>query len=547
MKKFWFISMVYLLLSACNDPYENTTYLVYDSSPAAAYMNAHPETFSEWVNILQYTNMYNALNQANSMYTCFAPNNEAVKAFFTKKGVGSIQELGDEYALDLVKFHVIYGSLSPDRFTEGAIVYTTNASGDRLTINFGTGGANAIYVNGEARVQEVADTMTNGYVYVLDAMLTPLVETLYDRVEQNNDRYSIFKEAIETTGWSKRLDTPYDTTYTNYGSMVLTKKNFTLLAVPNDVFQEQGIATLEQLKQHLHVSNTNYTSKENELWRYVSYHLLSGTYYKDDLYKLDGNDTVRLMGTNDINSALTITLTGGKYYLNYEAGKVSLQEGQTNILAKNGTIHEVDGLLEVCSPEPTTVNWDFCDQPDIAAVVGSILYQQLPAAEQKVGFSPTRVTSYSWIANSTATPVATWPPLGYATEKGSGGVGNYGALNYDMLSVNLGYLGSFSTHTPVLIKGKYKVEIYYAYGISLKDFRTNGSKCQVSFDGTPKEIMIYKGIENKQGIYSLVIYNMLEFETTTAHDFKLVLMDALASTDKSYRLQLDYIKFSPIK
>ncbi|MDR1414863.1 MAG: DUF5108 domain-containing protein [Odoribacteraceae bacterium] len=551
MKKSWLISWVCLLAVACNDPYENTTFLVNDSSPTAAYLEAHAESFSEWVSILHYTNMFNALNQADLIFTSFVPDNAAVKAFYSQKGVESIEGLGEAYAQELVRYHVVPSGIPAERFTEGYAVYASTYSGDRLVINFREGGAGAIYVNDIAHLTQIPDTVVNGYIYVLDAVLPPMVETISDRVS-NDSRYAIFKEALNETGWLSRLSVPYDTTFNNFGGFVLTKKNFTVLAVADDVFQANGINNLAALKSHLGASTTDYTATTNPLWQYVAYHIISGSLFAEDMNHFETNDTMKLLSTNEGGSVLAITRTGGEFFLNYEGEQLQLVDARSNQELKNGVIHEVDGLMEMWTPDPVIVDWDLCNFPDIAEIVNKTnpaIYHNVDGTEYKVAFTPEAVTSYTWTGNATKTSTSTWPVLGLATEKtGSINGGNYGAMFHDMLSVNVGYLGSFETKTPVIIKGQYKVELFFGYGTSLNTFRANGSKCQFSFDGTPKEALMYKTVTtNAVGLFSVVIAEMIEFEATAAHAFKLVVMDPLASTNSDYRLQLDYIKFTPIK
>ena len=115
-----------------------------------------------------------------------------------------------------------------------------------------------------------------------------------------------------------------------------------------------------------------------------------------------------------------------------------------------------------------------------------------------------------------------------------------------MLIINLGYLGSVKMKTPVLLKGKYKVELYYACAGSLSGFINGGSKCQFSFDNNANEVYVYDGAKASVGIYNLTMFNEIEFDQTTQHDFKVLLLDSRATTDGVYRLQLDYVKFIPI-
>ena len=82
---YWMLLII--LCTACNDPYEGDTFSVYDIQPAATYLSSRSGEFSEWISIMKYADLYNAVNQATQYFTLFVPTNEAVKAFYTKKGI----------------------------------------------------------------------------------------------------------------------------------------------------------------------------------------------------------------------------------------------------------------------------------------------------------------------------------------------------------------------------------------------------------------------------------------------------------------------------
>ena len=77
-------------LCSCSDPYANTAYIEdMKEVPAATYLNENPETYSLWVELLKYTDLYNTIN-LNSSYTCFVPDNDAMNAYLkSKDGNGS--------------------------------------------------------------------------------------------------------------------------------------------------------------------------------------------------------------------------------------------------------------------------------------------------------------------------------------------------------------------------------------------------------------------------------------------------------------------------
>jgi uncharacterized surface protein with fasciclin (FAS1) repeats len=551
------IFLVALVLFACDDPYEDETFQAYDLYPTGTYLDSRQDEFSGWIEILHFADLYNAVNQASKTYTCFVPDNDAVDAFLKEKGVSSVQELGKEYVRNLVHYHIIEGEVEQKEFLLGGRLTKPTISEDYLSVSFDEaegGGVNSVFINDEARVEELAKETTNGLVYVLNDVLTPLVETIYDRLGEN-ENYSIFKDAVDLTGWSKKLNTPYDTTYFEGGAMSVIKRNFTLFVVNNDIFSSNSIKSVEELINTLGAS-ADYTSEDNALNEYVAYHLLSQTKYEEDLFPFSEEDSTLIWDTQTPKQVFSTNHVNGENYINYSYSAedgIQVIEDKTDIPAKNGILHEIDGLMPVWSPAPMTVIWDICDYSDVASVVNAYgaenelgdCFQVFQSSEHQISLMNTDITSYAWEANSTS---STWTQLGYLlTKANSGSTDNtYGANLNDMLVINLGYMGWVSMPSPVILKGRYKVELYYACAGSLSDFINGGSKCRFSLDDESSEVYVYDGAKASVGIYSLTMFDEIEFDETVDHNFKIVLMDSRATSHSSYRLQLDYVKFIPI-
>lgn len=555
MKKYLFLFSLLALFFACDDPYEGTSYDVIDVYPAGNYLESRSEDFSEWITILKYADLFNAINEAGETFTILAPTNDAVQAFYEAKGVSSIEDLGKTYAKALVKYHVINDEIDEKEFLIGGKLTTETVSGDYLTISYGTSGddADVVYVNGEAQVTELANEVSNGLIYTLNGVLTPLVETIYDRLDQD-DSYSIFKEAVEMTGWDDALSTVSDTVYSDNGVMSVVSKKYTLLAVSNDVFANEGVSTVSGLVSLLGASD-DYSSEDNSLYQYISYHILSQAQYVEDLFPFDENDSTVIWSTKASQQVLSTSSISGSNYFNYSkesASGISLVD--SDIEAKNGVVHSVDNYMPIFTPDPLTVIWDLANYDDVESAVnaygadndlGDIFQIAQESGENWITFDEDAVTSYTWKAYSSA---GSYPTVGYMlTKTTDGGLTNtYGAYKNDFLVLNLGYLGNVSMSTPTILPGKYKVELYYACASSLATFVNGGSLCKVSMDSDSEEVYVYDGANASVGIYSMTLFDEITFDTTDDHTFKLVILDSRATTNSSYRLQLDYIKFTPI-
>lgn len=546
---------------SCDDPYENTTFQVYDMNPASTYLESRSDDFSEWIAILKYADLFNAVNQATQVFTLFVPDNQAVQEFYQKKGVNSIKDLGYDYARNLAQYHIMSDSITLDVFIQGGKLEAKTLSEDYLTVSFdqssSDGGTKALLLNDEAKVTETALKVSNGYIYVLGGVLSPLVETTYDRLAQYQDPCTILEKALEVTGWKDSLNVIADTIKLENGKKRYYKRNYTLMGVTDAVFAKDGINSFDALKSLLTAGN-DYTNRENSLNRYVAYHILDGTHYYEDMFSFDEGATKKLWGTKATNEMVqTSKEEDNKLYLNFEETGLQLVSGATDIVAKNGIVHFVNNYMPVWQPKPATVLFDVCDYPEVRSYIltngeSGQKYQQFSTAEIRTSVKDLPCYTLSISSSGVGSPLATFGYLDYFTTKNSGNW--YGTTkNNDMLILNIGYMGSISMKTPAIIKGKYKVTLQFGYATSQNFIRqmtdgSNGGQMKLSFDGEhAATISPYTSITSSVlNVYKFVAYEELEFTTTTAHDFKIVVMDPAASTHSSYRLYIDYLLFEPI-
>ena len=105
-------------------------------------------------------------------------------------------------------------------------------------------------IGGEGEVYQMGVSAYNGKIYALSRAMTPLVETVYDRLVDGG-RSSLMVEALKATGWDKRLSTVVDTIYDEKNSRIITHRYFTVLNVSDAAFQRAGIGSLDELRSKL--------------------------------------------------------------------------------------------------------------------------------------------------------------------------------------------------------------------------------------------------------------------------------------------------------
>ena len=566
-KIYWMLLIV--LCAACNDPYDGDTFVVFDTQPAATYLSSRSEDFSEWIHIMKYADLYNAVNQATQRFTLFVPNNTAVQEFYTRRGVSSIEELGTEYARNLVSYHIIQDTINQATFIEkeGALAKRT-VSDDVLMVSFGSaenggGGMRSVYLNSEAHVLEFANPVSNGYVYVLGNTLTPLTESVYARISESGRPYTLLKSALDATGWGTELNIIYDELKNDQGQTIKQKRNYTLLALTDDVFHDAGVNNLADLTQLLGASS-DYTNPENALYKYVAYHILTGSYDLNNLQSFDSeNATSKIWNTSCKGNVVRISQEEDrKFYLNYqdEANKAVFVEDACNLQAKNGYIHQVSTYLPIADVKPETVLFDVCNFSAIKDWIadghgeeGIKFQESFGTAEKKCDIS--ELNCYEYELKNPSGAFDKYYNITYFTTRTNNDWKT--ARNYDFLMLNIGNTGWISMETPSIIKGKYKVTLHFGYATSMDFIRTkssgsNGGQMIFSFDGehsvtrAPYTSSTTTLKSNKLGCYEDVIYDEIEFTENSTHTFRLILTDPAASDKSDYRIYLDYLEFEPI-
>ena len=209
------ILIIVAAVYSCDDPYKDETFAVYNMQPISSYLSTRPDDFSEWIKVMKYADMYNAVNQATAKLTLFAPTNRAMEAFYQEKKVSSVEELGKVYVRQLVQYHLVNDTITLEEFSKGGELEDKTLSNDILEVTFNAddaseGGFNSMYMNGEAHVKELAIHTSNGFVYVLDDVMRPMVESVYQKFFENN-KNNILAEALKRTGWHDTLNIIADT------------------------------------------------------------------------------------------------------------------------------------------------------------------------------------------------------------------------------------------------------------------------------------------------------------------------------------------------
>ena len=542
------------VLDINSDPFKNQTYTNALTSPISTFLTEEGG-YEEYVAALHYSGMFDALNQSSSgvSFTAFAPTNEAMQAFYQRRGVSSLQKLPADYMRQFVLYHTVKDSILPEAFVLKKSI--TNLSGDQINIEIDSLHAGEATLNGEGHVVEMGLSAYNGKIYVLSSAMTPLVETVYDRILQSTTS-TIMAEALRQTGWDKRLSTVVDTTINENRQRVITHYYYTLLNVSDDTFNKDGVTSIGSLRDKLKGNDLRGLSADSLLSEYVGYHILLNQYTTDELGAMNGSEVTRIWSSSAQNQVFTVTYDSLatnetlKYTLNANGQQAHFVTNASNILSKNGYIHELDGWMPVWEPEQTTIIWDLADYTEIKNLVDAENYQPTEPTSSEKRTRVANATCFEYEMGESGSKNTSYSDIDYVTC-----TNKFNANNNDRIVFNLGYMGQASMMTPTIVRGKYKVEIDFIYTSSQSFMRTqsdgNGGMLKIMFDDNDDKKVFkapYTTVPSiMQGVYSTTLFDEVEFPETASHKFSFTILDPAASTNKGFSLQIDCIRFIPIK
>jgi len=459
---------------------------------ASDYLNSHEE-FSEFAKLVKI-NKLEPLLGIRGPYTIMLPNNEAMFAFYKEKGKNSLEDFDMDYLKALVRNHLITNEISSGDIGLGAI-RDTNAIGDFLVTEFK---GSDIILNKTATIINRDIRLANGYIQVIDRVIEPITKDVYTLIAEDPS-FKIFAEGLKITGIKDTLQT---ITFP-YGKQI-ARTRFTVLAVPDSIYQRNGINNVNDLIAWTGANPDSVTFLNNPFYRYIEYHCLNGTYYLNSF-----KSTLYPILSSDNNVSLTIDTD---YKINYDSKTkkyISFNIDNSNFPAKNGAIHVINDLMPVIDPEPTTIIFETTDFFDFKQ---GDYYQNYYAkfSDGENGFA-----NIHWSGDY----------LQYHFKVAGGS----GLINEDCLQM-IGWF-SLSVTFPKVMKGKWEVSIFQP---NWQDV----TSCTVYIDGVMANNK-YVG-PRTGGAGGLQKIADVDFKTTTQHTIRL--------DNYFYGMVFwDYVQFKPIK
>lgn len=389
---------------------------------ASDYINSHAE-FSEFAKLVKMNGLEPLLS-IRGPFTIMLPDNDAMFAYYKEYGKNSLDEFDMDFLKKLIRNHLITNEISTGDVGLGAI-RDTNAIGDYLVTEFQ---GSDIILNKHSKIIHRNIRLANGIVQVIDRVIDPVTKDVYTMIAENPS-FKIFAEGLKITGIKDTLQE----IYLPFGKRT-ARTRFTILAVPDSIYQKNGINNVNDLIKWTGANPDSVTYINNPFYRYIEYHCLNGTNYLNSF-----NTTLYPVLSCDNNVSLTIN-TDYKINLDSKTKEyTSFNIHSSNVPAKNGAIHTINGLLPVIQPEPTTIIFETTDFFDFKQ--GDYFHKYY----EKFSDGKNQFANIHWMGDY----------LQYHFKVN----GTSGVLRNDDCLQMIGWF-SLSVTFPKVMKGKWEVSIY---------------------------------------------------------------------------------------
>lgn len=439
------IAIGMFLLSACEKEMEGKIFRVSDELMIDELMETKPE-LSLFLQIVDISNLRGTIHAYGS-YTFFAPTNDGVNEYLSASGK-SITGLSEAEAQEIVKYHLIRDTLSTSEFIDGRLA-TANFSNKYITTRMlDSDDGVVVEVNRQAIIVEKDLHCGNGYVHVVDKVLSHSVKSITDVVnELPDEQYSLMKELFTRSKIAERvLDNP------NLGAL-----NFSFFIQDNGVFEDINVSSVDELLVRLREKTPDVTGDEQLIFNYVGYHLANGLNYVADLLMSSTLNTIISNQVISLKREYEQVLLN-EFEINGVLEKGALVDREsdyTDLTCSNGVVHKINGNIEIVKRSAYRVYWDLAEQPEIMALKG------FRKAGTVATFEPGDLSEISWGGGSYNTLTYYCPGYPLVMTKDNNYVnGDY--INFYRLSTTQGTSWAEFT-TPLLVEGKYKVWIGMRY------------------------------------------------------------------------------------
>lgn len=263
-------------------------------------------------------------------FTVFAPTDAAFDALPD----GVLDALLDDPSgmlTQILLYHVVGANALSTDLSDGQVIETLNGATVTVTIN-----DDGVFIN-DAQVTVVNLEADNGVVHVINAVLVPPSNTVYDIIA-NSDIHTTLKLAIDTAGLAQTLQ---------------SDGSFTVFAPTDEAFDALPAGTIQDLLEN----------PQGLLRQILLYHTTFESLLSSDL-----NDGLVIFTQLPFQETLTVTINDDGVFINDAMVTV------VDLVGDNGVVHVIDAVL---IPSPPSVMDIVANSTDHAILTNALNSAQL--------------------------------------------------------------------------------------------------------------------------------------------------------------------------
>ena len=307
------LSATTLFFTACNEDEPNVV------EPTTAYdFIAASANHTSLTAAIDAAGLASTLDNANSTFTVFAPDNDAFSAFLTANNFASLDAIPVDVLTNVLLNHVLGAKVNSGDLTSGYVSTLSPTSfGSEIMTSLYVNLDSGVRINGVSSVTGADNDVANGTVHVVDAVIgLPTVVTF----ATSNPALSSLVAALTAAGLP-----------TDFVSVLSGDGPFTVFAPTNDAFQ----ALLD--------SDPNWNTVADiptaTLDAVLKYHVTTaGNVRSTDLS--NGQTVPTLQGSD-----FTIDLSGANPVINAGSNSANIITSLVDIQTTNGVVHVIDSVI----------------------------------------------------------------------------------------------------------------------------------------------------------------------------------------------------------
>ena len=316
------ITLMLLAFQGCKPEFSDARFDDNDELQIMDYVDKR-EDLTTYKELVDYVKKRNLLKTAGT-YTAFVPTNTAFQNLFARLSangdkVSSIKDKSPEFWLNYFSYHLLDKKINTNTLEPGPMPAPTVLTNKYLIADIRES-YSSIKLNNFSTIKETNIEMSNGYVNIVDEVLSPPVQTIYETLAKTG-KYNIMLGIFEETGLTKYLK---DST-------------ITLIIERDEVLQR---------------NNFNKNSIEN-LANWAAYHIIPDSGYflnqltKQRIYPIYKKDALSF----NVDSK-------GQYFMNstYKFDQ-SLEYGIDRVNS-NGIYHSIDVVVDIVEALPATIRYN---------------------------------------------------------------------------------------------------------------------------------------------------------------------------------------------